>query len=490
VETATISKADAEAAQELVTRGQQDYNWFMTHALDVQPEHLWSKMCEVNDSVRDNERTAVQAGHGVSKTYGAARIALTFLYCYCPCTVVTTAPSGHQVKNLLWREIRTAHSGARIPLGGKLTATMLDMQPATGRIWYAVGISTRQDTITQEATKVQGIHNEHVLIILDEAAGILPEIYRAIEHIGAPFKRVLAIGNPTSKYGDFAAALRDPTWNRIQISVKDTPVYQTGEQLIPGVYGRDYEQRIRLKYGVDSDEYRVRVEGGISEKGAEGAYYGKKMAELEKKGRFLDYLDHNPNYPVYIIMDPGYTTAIGFMQVIETNVNFIDYYEDSGLSIAKYVELFDARKLERGYRYADIFVPCDMDSNATRIITGETAIETLRQFHYLPKALPREHRVNEGIERTRQFLDCCRFDKVRCARLIECLQGYHERINRQMSTEDNPVFTGVPEKDGTDHAADMMRYASVAVKKCGRVGMTAEQARELADRHRKPLNYG
>ncbi|GAH45700.1 unnamed protein product, partial [marine sediment metagenome] len=444
---------------DFIKKGRADYSWFMTHALDVEPEHLWFKMKEVNDSVRDNERTAVGAGHGVSKTYGGARIALTFLFCYYPSTVITTAPSLAQVKNI-WREIRAAHTNARMPLGGKLTTLELDIQTETGVKWYATGISTMPDTVTGEATRLQGIHNDYVLIILEEAAAILPEIWRATEHIGAPFKRVLAIGNPTSKFGDFPAALRDPTWNHINISVTDTPNFKMGRQLIPGVYGKEYEQRIRLKYGKDSDEYKVRVLGGISERGAEGAYCSRKMVELKKKGRITDLIEHNPNYPVHIIEDIGYTTAIGFVQVIEGWSNFISYYEDSGISIEKYVDLFDEYKKERGYRYGDIIVPCDMDSNAHKVITGQTALETLRGFGYNAKPLPRERRFNEGVQRLLKYLDTCRFHKTRCARLIDCLEAHHEKKNKQMSTEDVPVFTGVPDKDGTDHGFDMVRYAS------------------------------
>ena len=471
-----------------IKRGRADYNWFMTHALDVKPEHLWHKMKEVNDSVRDNERTAVGAGHGVSKSYTSGRIALTFLYCYYPSTVVTLAPSGHQVKNITWREIREAHANARVRLGGKLTTTMLDMQPETGVIWFATGISTKPDTITQEATRLQGIHNEHVLIVIDEAAAVMPEIWRAIRYIGGPFKRVLAIGNPTSKFGDFPKALRSPDWNHIQISVRDTPNFKTGKYIIPGVHGRNEEAEVRLHFGIDSDEYRVRIDGGISEKGSLGAYYSKKLVELEKKGRISDLFEHNPSYPVHIIEDPGYTTAVGFIQIIEGWSTFINYYEDSGLSIEKYVELFDEWKKVFGYRYGDIFVPCDMDSNATRVITGQTALETLRSFGYPAKPLPRENRVNEGIERTRKYLDTCRFHKTRCARLLECLEGYHEAINKQMTTEDNLVTKGIPCKDeGFDHGADMVRYASMAVKKgLSGGGMTAEESKEIWERHKRP----
>ena len=464
---------------EAACHGREDYGWFMTRCLDVDPAFYWDGMKKIADSVRDNKNTAVGAGHGVSKTYGAARIALTFLYCYYPSTVITTAPSGDQVKNLMWREIREAHTNAKIRLGGKLGILQLDMQPSTGIRWYAIGISTKPDTVTREATRLQGIHNQHVLFIKDEAAAIMPEIWRAGRYIGAPFKRVLAIGNPTRKFGDFPEALRSPDWNHIQISVRETPNFIKSNNDIPGVYGREFEREVRLAYGKDSDEYRVRVDGGISEKGAEGSYYGAKMNQLREKGRISDDVEHNPNYPVYIIFDTGYTTAIGFVQLIDTWFNFISYYEDSGLGIEKYVQLFDEYEKERKYRYADIYVPCDMDSNATKVITGQTTLDTLKQFTYKTKKLKRESRVLEGIKRTNRFLDRCRFHKTRCARLIDCLEGYHEKKNKMMSTEDKPVFTGEPDKDGTDHGADMARYVSMAAKLMGSGSMTAAEAKEI-----------
>jgi hypothetical protein len=268
--------------------------------------------------------------------------------------------------------------------------------------------------------------------------------------------------------------------------VKDTPNYKQNKTIIPGVYGRAFEEEVRLKYGVDSDEYRVRVEGGISQKGAEGAYYGSKINELWKKNRITDDLELNPNYPVYIVLDPGYTTAVGFWQQIEQWIHVIDYYEDSGLGVEKYVDIFEDRYKNLGYRYKTIFVPCDMDSNATRVITGQSTLETLQGFMYNTETLKREHRVTEGIKRTFKFLDRCRFNSVRCRRLIECLEGYCEKKNKAMSTEDRPVFTGVPEKNGTEHGADMFRYMSMAAPSISSdTIMTAEEARAIWARRRR-----
>lgn len=477
---------EKKLALELAQHGRQDYSWYMTHCLDVKSQHLWSKMREINDSVRDNARTVVGAGHGVSKTYGLARVALTFLNCYYPSTVITTAPSWNQVKDEMWREIREAHSNSRIPLGGKLTGTMLDMQPETGIKWFAIGIATKPDTVTMEATRMQGHHNEHMLIVIDEAAGVLAEIWRAIEHIGGDFKRVVAIGNAVTAAGEFAAALDDPSWNYINVAVTDTPNYKQGRIIIPGVYGREYEKRIRDKYGIDSDEYKVRVKGLKSSRRAEGAYYASRMSELRKKGR-IGAVDHDPNYAVHIVRDPGFTSAFWFFQKIGTNVRFIRYYEDSGPGVEDYVRVFDEFKKLCGYHYGQDFVPFDMSSNAHRVVTGQTAYETLQAMGLNPHKLPLERTVQEGIERTRKFLSSCWFDEVLCKEGIEHLEAYHEKKNKLMSTEDKPVFTGVPDDDGNQHGADAMRYASLAVRLVDSGSrMTLEEIRESKARHRRP----
>jgi len=55
---------------------------YMVDCLDVKEEHVWSKMVEMAESVRDNQKTCVEAGHSVSKDYTAARLALWFLGCF------------------------------------------------------------------------------------------------------------------------------------------------------------------------------------------------------------------------------------------------------------------------------------------------------------------------------------------------------------------------------------------------------------------------
>ncbi len=471
---------------DLARLGRDDPAEFMVRALDVKRRNMWPKMQEMADSMRDNERTAVGAGHGVSKTYTLGRLALTFLASHCPSTVVTTAPTGTQVKDLLWREIRDAHANAKVPIGGKLTTTMLDMQYETGRRWFATGFSTKPDTVTKEATAFQGYHNESLLIIFDEAAGILPEIWRAAEHIGAPYKRFVGIGNPTAGVGEFAESLSDKSYNYINIAVTDTPNFKQGKTIIPGLYGREYEERIRTKYGAESDEYRVRVLGLKSRKAVRGSYYGDKLDQLRKKDRIGNII-HNPHYPVYIVCDIGYTSAFWFFQEIGTNVHVIDYYEDSECGLDAYSALFKGWTESKGYQYTKLIVPCDMGSNATKIVTGQSALDEMRQLGWTCDPLAKEFKVKEGIARTQTFLDRCLFS-ANCQTGLGRIAAYHERLNKGMSTDDNPVYTGMPEKDGNDHGADALRYMSKAFadNRIGHAGtITADQIANWSKKYRR-----
>ena len=233
---------------------------FFTQCLDVKPEYVWSKMLDVIHSVQHNQWTAVKAGHSVSKSYTLARLALWFLYTRYPSTVITTAPSNPQVEEILWREIRNAHANAKVPLGGNVTNTKIELAEK----WFAYGFATKPDTVTQQVTRFQGFHNDNVLVIFDEAAGILKQIWEAKDSlISTPRHKFVAIGNPTTARGDFPDCFKEAKFSKITISVKDTPNYKLGKEIIPGLSGREFEETIATKYGVESNIYKARITGEI-----------------------------------------------------------------------------------------------------------------------------------------------------------------------------------------------------------------------------------
>lgn len=245
----------------IIERYKNDPIGFMVEVLDVEEEHLWSKMVEVAEAVRDHDYVAVKAGRSLSKSYVFGRIALWFLYTHYPSTVITTAPSNIQVEDILWREIRNAHANARIPLGGKALKTQLNLAEK----WFATGFATKPDTVTQQVTRLQGFHNEHVLILLDEAGGIDPLIWEAIDGLMSSESTVklAVIGNPTTARGNFVDCFKDSKFTKITISAFDSPNYKQGREVIPGLAGKKYVDMITAKYGVDSNQYKSMITGEI-----------------------------------------------------------------------------------------------------------------------------------------------------------------------------------------------------------------------------------
>ena len=165
-------------------------------------------------SVATHPRTAVKACHASGKTFTAADAVLWWTVRYPDGIVVTTAPTWTQVERLLWGEIHKSTAKSRLQFP-KLNKTELPIGPEN----YAIGLSTN------EGVRFQGWHGR-ILIVLDEAPGVLPEIYEAIEGIRAGgWVHVLMLGNPIIASGPFYDAFgrNRKAWNTFTISAFDTP---------------------------------------------------------------------------------------------------------------------------------------------------------------------------------------------------------------------------------------------------------------------------
>ena len=209
-------------------------------------------------AVRDHRFVAVRSGHGVGKTWTAARAALWFLFSFPRSIVITTAPTQRQVKSILWGEIRRQWRRAHVTLGGRLTETGLKVDDD----WFALGLST------DEAERFQGYHGRHLLLIFDEAPGVAPEIYEAARTLlTGEHARFLLIGNPTSPQGDFYEAFRSAQWHKVAISCLDTPNVKTGRPIYPKLVTRRWIEERRCEWGEDSPLYKARVLGEFPDEG-------------------------------------------------------------------------------------------------------------------------------------------------------------------------------------------------------------------------------
>ncbi len=213
---APVPAESREALRRIVSSTRLDPVWFIRRLLREDP---WSGQKEIARAVFQQRQVAVKACHSSGKTRIAAATALAFFYAYPGCKILTTAPTWLQVERLLWGELAALHQ--RLPRDLRVTLNQSELR--AGPDWWALGLST------DEAVRFQGHHARKMLVILDEAPGVRPEIYEALQGIQASGDvHVLLIGNPTASSGPFYDAFTSQRagWRCLTIDAFATPNLQ------------------------------------------------------------------------------------------------------------------------------------------------------------------------------------------------------------------------------------------------------------------------
>lgn len=211
---------------------------------DILGIDLWEKQVEIMESVRDNPRTSVAACYASGKTFTAACLCLWWIYTRRPAMVITTAPTGRQVKTLLWREIRKLYRKAKRRLPGRLLQTQLQLADD----WWGMGFAS------DAPNSVAGLHESaNVLFIEDEAAGMESEVVEGFEGITASEgSRHLKIGNPICSSGPFFDSHKHPEeskrWFLITIDAEQTPNFREGRPVVPGLVTKDWVEDKRHRW--------------------------------------------------------------------------------------------------------------------------------------------------------------------------------------------------------------------------------------------------
>jgi hypothetical protein len=471
---------------------QQDPIGMGVNILGIRKEFVWPKMVEVCEAVRDHQKVAVRAGHSVSKTFTVGRVIVPwFKVCFQPSTVITTAPGDNQVRNQLWREIHAAYAAAQangVPLGGKMHATLWDYKPKDSILetldayqrpnWeknFAIGFSTSPDSTAEHATRMQGWHNEYLLAIMDEACGILPQIWRTVMEglIVDEHCKVLAIGNPTDPECDFAKAchssdrdkndgntpyISDDGWYVITIAGTDTPNYKARKRIIPGLAGYDYVASIIRKYGPDGDGTRYRVRG-LFPTFKEGTYYGAKLSKARKDGRVGKY-DWDDAAPVYTFSDFGdmYTATI-FVQFLRGKPRIIDdYWDYEGMGITAWAKACQSKP----YVYATkghYAGPDFITSNAKSGRDSRTTKDFAASLGFDINSVSNES-FDDGIECGRSTFGQLEISETAIT-FLKAIAGYGKKKNQALSTDDQVVYHNNPAQTWHRHMADAYRHMAI-----------------------------
>lgn len=202
------------------------------------------------------------------------------------------------------------------------------------------------------------------------------------------------------------------------------------------------EELARLKDLMPENEYLQEFECDF-DAAITGSVYGKWMAAID--GERLREGLYDPKLPVYTSWDLGYddSTAIWFWQKVHNEVRFVDYYENSGQNIEHYCQVIT----DKGYRYADHFVPHDA-AHELLAAGGRSIVQQAYGFGVKMRVVHATSQMN-GIEALRKVLDISWFDPVKCASGVSSLKQYQFEFD-----EDKKIFKNKPRHDWSSHACD------------------------------------
>jgi len=215
---------------------------FVKDIIGVEPE---PEQAKVLTALAGSSQICVKSGHGIGKTAVEAWAQLWFLSTRPHSKVPCTAPTQHQLEDILWPEVKKWLNRSRLKNAFEWTKTRMYMR-GHAETWFSV------PRACSKPENLQGFHSENLLFLIDEAPGIPEEILEVVFGALTQEGKLLMCGNPTRISGSFYDAFH-----------KDRAQYKTftfsSEK--SNLVTAEYCNRIAEKYGRESDVYRVRVAG-------------------------------------------------------------------------------------------------------------------------------------------------------------------------------------------------------------------------------------
>lgn len=145
---------------------------------------------EALKALDDGKNIAVKSGHGVGKTAFLAWVVLHTLSCFSYPKVPCTAPTNHQLSDLLWAEIGLWLNKSCLKELFIYTATKISSVAYPE--WFAVA---RACSVSEN---LAGFHANKLIYIIDEASGVPDNIFEVIEGaLTTENSQLIMTGNPT-----------------------------------------------------------------------------------------------------------------------------------------------------------------------------------------------------------------------------------------------------------------------------------------------------
>jgi hypothetical protein len=221
-----------------------------------------------------------KSGTTTGKTTIASLIALWFLTTHIEAKVICTAPTGHQLEDLLFAEMESWIRQIKVPFIKDAIMTIKGKIYIKGhRDWFIVARTIPKDAKDKLGDVLSGFHAPHLLFIIDESAGVPDAVFSGIE--GSMIQKnvyCLLVGNPTRAHGYFYDTHNKnrAQWFRATLSSMRSPFVNL-----------DWVDRMRDLHGEDSDWYKTKILGDFpSGEGQVVASYDQLLASFNRWTEF------------------------------------------------------------------------------------------------------------------------------------------------------------------------------------------------------------
>ena len=245
------TSSDSDLAEALIRRWiETGPAEFARDALGAQPT---AQQEEGGRALAANRRVSIRSGHGTGKTTFEAWVVLWALVCFPLVKVPVTAPTGHQLSDVLWAELSLWHSRMVPELAAlfEWSSELFCRRDAPKQAFAAARTSR-----PEKPEALQGFHAETLVFVIDEASGIPDEVFQVAEGaLSTDGAYVVMCANPTRMDGYFYDSHHKMRhrWAALHWNGEDSPLVS-----------RAYIADMAEKYGTDSAIYRIRVRGDFA----------------------------------------------------------------------------------------------------------------------------------------------------------------------------------------------------------------------------------
>jgi len=232
-------------------RYQNNYELWMKEIVDAD---ITADQRKLSKGLIERHFVSGKSGTTTGKTTCAATTALWFLTTHYESKVVCTAPTGHQLEDLLFSEMESWIRRIKVPfIRDAIKAIKGKIYIEGYRDWFIVGRTIPKDAKDKLGDVLAGFHAPYLLFIVDEASGVPDPVYLGIE--GSMIQKnvfCLLVGNPTRPNGYFYDCFNKnkSSWFNVTLSSINSPFAQL-----------EWIERMRTLHGEDSDFFKTKVLG-------------------------------------------------------------------------------------------------------------------------------------------------------------------------------------------------------------------------------------